>query len=320
MNYPQHPGGQAPQHQQQAPQPYQQMPQQQAQQLQAAPPQPPPPAGPVRTPPAVLAPLVSMYREFRGLFAVPLAFFGGLFGAIVLSGSLVFVMWWLEENAEASVAEEEEFTMDFEPGALTKLGVEPKEIPEKAIIEETRTPEDVREEAVTEEEEPPPEEKEKKPEEEKPVKDKTPPNKNKDAKISDKNRHSNNPYEKDLPNNLDPVGDPFGDPNGWADLKKDGDPWATSVMAALNNMKVPAWAAKLPAGKPYKFKLKVCKNGTVDKVYNKASSGNGDLDNAIKGELDRLKFAPPPAHIAKKMKSSCVVLNYTFAWSHGKVR
>ena len=151
-------------------------------------------------------------------------------------------------------------------------------------------------------------------------KDNKPQNKNKDAKISDKNRKDNNPYAKDLPNNIDPTGDPFGDPNGWSDLKKDGDKWATSVMAALNNMKVPAWAAKLPAGKPYKFQLKICKNGTVEKVYKKSSSGNTDLDSAIKGELDRLKFSPPPARIASKMKSRCVVLNYTFSWSNSRVR
>lgn len=294
-------------------------PQQPHDQLRATPPSAPP--RPVRTPPAVLAPFFSLFREFRGLLSVPLAFIGGLVGAIVLSGALAFLFIWFEKNAEASPGDEEdEFMLEFEPGTLARLGVEPKEIPEKPINEETRTPEDVKKEAVTEEEEPPPEDKEKKPEEEKPVKDKTPPNKNKDAKISDKNRKDNNPYDKDLPNNLDPVGDPFGDPNGWSDLKKDGDPWATSVMAALNNMKVPAWAAKLPAGKPYEFKLKVCKNGTVERVYNKSSSGNSDLDQAIKGEVERLKFPPPPAHVAKHMKSSCVTLRYTFAWSQGKVK
>lgn len=284
---------------------------------------PPPPSGPppkVRTPPAILSPFVSVYRELRGLFAVPLAFFGGLFGAIVLSGALVFAMWWLEQNAEASpLDEEDEFMLEFEPGALTKLGVEPKEIPEKPINEETRTPEDVTKEVVTEDEKPPEEEVEKKPVEEKP-KEKTPINKNKDAKISDKNRTDNNPYKKDLPNNLDPTGDPFGDPNGWADLKKDGDPWATSVMAALNAMKVPAWAAKLPAGKPYQFRLKICKDGKVDQVMLKSSSGNPDLDGAIKGELMRLKIPKPPANIAAKMKSSCVTLNYQFSWQSGRVK
>ncbi len=279
------------------------------------------PAAPtkVRTPPAILSPFVSIGREFRGLVAVPFAFFGGLFGAVVLSGALVFVMWWLEQNAEAAPTEDDEFLLDFQPGALTKLGAEPKDIPEKPINEETRTPEDVVKDTVTEDEKPPEEEVEKKPEEEKP-KEKTPINKNKDAKISDKNRTDNNPYKKDLPNNLDPTGDALGAPNGWADMRQDGDPWATSVMAALNNMKVPAWAGKLQPGAAFKFKLKVCKNGTVQQVLRKGSTGNADLDGKVQAEIKRLKFQPVPAKIAKNMKSSCVTLNYTFSWSSGKVK
>lgn len=278
----------------------------------------------IKTPSALLAPLYSIGRELRGMLAFPLAFFGGLFGTVVIiSGSLVS-MWWFENHAQASDDEagvnDEEFLMEFEPGALTKLGVAPSEIPVKAINEETRTPEEAVEDSVTEDETPPPIDVEKKDQEEAPVKDKTPPNKNKDAKISDKNRTDNNPYDNDLPNNLDPVGDPFGDPNGWADMAKDGDPWATSVMAALNSMKVPAWAAKLPAGAPYKFKLKVCKDGKIGQVLSKGSSGNNDLDTAILGELNRLKFAPPPANVLAKMKAQCVTLNYTFAWSSGKVK
>jgi outer membrane biosynthesis protein TonB len=275
----------------------------------------------VNTPPALLAPVYSIGRELRGMLALPLAFFGGLFGTIAVAGSALFGLWWFETNAQASNGEEEDaFQLDFEPGALTKLGVAPQEIPVKAVNEETRTPEEAVEEAVTQEETPPPAEVEKKDKQETPVHDKTPPNKNKDAKISDKNRTDNNPYDNDLPNNLDPVGDPFGDPNGWADMKKDGDPWATSVMAALNAMKVPAWAAKLPAGAPYKFKLKVCKDGSVQQVLSKGSSGNSDLDTAILGELERLKFAPPPANVLSKMKATCVMLNYTFSWQQGKVK
>lgn len=286
--------------------------------------QPQQPIAPINTPPALLTPLYSLARDFRGMVALPLAFYGGLFGTFVISGGSAFTMWWLENNAEASTdvaaEEEDEFLLEFEPGALTKLGVAPQEIPVKAINEETRTPEEVVEEAVTDDETPPPIDVEKKDEKEQPVKDKTPPNKNKDAKISDKNRTDNNPYDNDLPNNLDPVGDPFGDPNGWADMAKDGDPWATSVMAALNAMKVPAWAAKLPAGAPYKFKLKVCKDGTVEQVLSKGSSGNAGLDDAILGTLERLKFAPPPANILSKMKAKCVTLNYTFSWSAGRVK
>jgi outer membrane biosynthesis protein TonB len=278
----------------------------------------------IKTPPALLAPIYSIAREFRGMIAYPLAFFGGMFGTVAITAGSLFAMWWFENHAQASDDEngvaDEEFEMEFEPGALTKLGVAPQEIPVKAINEETRTPEEAAEETVTEDETPPPIDTEVKDKEEQPIKDKTPPNKNKDAKISDKNRTDNNPYDNDLPNNLDPVGDPFGDPNGWADMAKDGDPWATSVMMALNNMKVPAWAAKLPAGAPYKFKLKICKDGKVDQVLTKGSSGNPDLDTAILGELSRLKIAPPPANILSKMKASCVTLNYTFSWKAGKVK
>lgn len=280
---------------------------------------PTPPPAPVRTPPALLTPFVSLFREVRAMVALPFAFFGGLFGMVVLSGAIVGLMLWLEKNAQADVGEDEEFMLDFEPGALTKLGVEPKDIPEKAINEELRTPEAAVEESVTEEEEIPEKEEEKK-EEKKPKKDNKPVNDNKKAKEADKNQKSNNPYSKDLPNNIDVAGDPFGDPNGWSDLKKDGDPWATAVMKALNNMKVPAWAAKLPAGKPYKFTMKICKNGTVDKVFTKSSSGNKDLDNAVRAEVERLKIPKPPPHVLKKMKSTCVVLRYQFAWTSGKVK
>ena len=44
----------------------------------------------------------------------------------------------------------------------------------------------------------------------------------------------------------DPVGDPLGDAQGWADAYAAGDPWATGVMKALANMKVPGYAGKLP--------------------------------------------------------------------------
>jgi hypothetical protein len=68
------------------------------------------------------------------------------------------------------------------------------------------------------------------------------PNK-KGAKESDKNREGNKQY-KDMPTVKDLPGDPFGSPNGWSDMAKDGDPWATAVLAALNGMKVGAYAGQ----------------------------------------------------------------------------
>ncbi|NJK33214.1 MAG: hypothetical protein HC927_12860 [Deltaproteobacteria bacterium] len=257
-------------------------------------------------------------REIRGLFSVPLAFIGGFFGTVVLSGLMILLMMFPGSSDADAAAVEDEFLLEFEPGALTKLGEEPKEIPEKPIHEETRTPDEAVEEAVTEEEKPPEQEIEKKDEKEI-KKDDKPKNQNEKAKISDKNQKDNNPYD-DIPNEAPETGDPFGDPNGWSELKKDGDPWATSVMAALNNMKVPAWAGKLPHGKPYKFMLKICKDGKVDQVLSKGSSGNTDLDNAILGELKKLKIPKPPPKILAQMPSNCVTLKYQFSWQQGKVK
>src|SRR5689334_4972115 len=112
------------------------------------------PALQVKTPPAILAPLYSIGREVKGMLSLPLAFFGGVFGTIMMTGGALFALWWFETNAQASDDgnEEDEFQLDFEPGALTKLGVAPTEIPQKAVNEETRTPEEAVEEAVTENE------------------------------------------------------------------------------------------------------------------------------------------------------------------------
>jgi outer membrane biosynthesis protein TonB len=288
-----------------------------------APQRPRSPAPEVDTPSALGSLVVGLGRGIRGLLSVPLAFFGGMFGTVVLSGAMMFGIWYFEQTAEASddeAAAEDEFELEFQPGALTKLGVEykPEDIPEKAINEETRTPEDAEKESVTEEEKPPEVPVEKKETAEK-AKDDRPVNKNKDAKISDKNRTDNNPYSNDLPNNIDPTGDPFGDPNGWSDMKQDGDPWATAVMKELNSIKVPGYAGKVGTG-TYQFKLKICKDGTVNQVMTKKSSGDTTLDARIQTELERLEIPKPPSNIASKMKSNCVTLAYLFSWSSGKVK
>ncbi|MCA9705766.1 MAG: hypothetical protein KDK70_07955, partial [Myxococcales bacterium] len=190
----------------------------------------------------------SFIRDIVDLLRNPLAFAGGL-GGMVLSSVLLFFGFTVFANAEGSENDEDEFLIDFEPGALVKLGVEMEEpeIPEKIIVQETRAEEDTVNETVTEEEDakpteaPPPEP------DEKPKKtDKPPPQEKKDKKLptSKLPTTSNTPFKKDLPTVTQQRGDPFGDPGGWSDLKKDGDPWATSVMKALNNMKVGAFAAK----------------------------------------------------------------------------
>jgi hypothetical protein len=269
--------------------------------------------------PVLLTPFVAIARDVRDIISVPLPMIGGLLGTGLTSVAVYFLLNLGIGSGQAdAAAPEDEFMLEFEPGALAKLGEPPKDIPEKPVHEELRTPEDAVEEAVTEEEKPPVEEVEKK-ETKEVKKDDKPPNPNKDAKESNKNQKDNNPYD-DIPNDAPDIGDPFGSPDGWADMAKDGDPWATAVMGALNNMKVPAYAAKLPQGKPYKFMLKICKDGKIDTVLNKQSSGNAELDTAIKGELMKLKIPKPPKKVLDMMPSQCVLLKYQFSWQQGKVK
>jgi outer membrane biosynthesis protein TonB len=229
------------------------------------------------------------------------------------------------EACPAETEDEDEFEIDFEPGTLVKLGVEveDKEIPEKIIIEETRAEEEeVPEEAVTEDEEAKPAEE--KPEEDKP-KDKPKekpkkPTEKKDKKLptSKLPTKKNNPFN-DLPTTTVQKGDPFGDPGGWSDLKKDGDPWATQVMKALNNMPVGAFGAKMGKGTS-KFQITLCKDGKVKKVQKKGGSLDAGDQARVANAVRSLNLPKPPKKVADKMKGSCAKIKYTFVWSSGKVK
>ena len=277
------------------------------------------PAPTIRVVPAALAPLAEIWRQLRAILDVPLAFYGGVFGMIVLCAATVFFFLYMPGVGLVGEAEEEEeFLLDFEPGALVRLGKKLEDPTIKEIVEETRTEEAAVKETVTKKDEPPPEKKEeKKKEKQTESTEKPDPNKNKDVKVGKVNQEKNTPYNE-LPTVEQLSGDPFGDPQGWAKLKKDGDPWATAVMRALNGIKVPSFAAKSFNGQ-YRFELKICKDGRIDKVYTKKASGSADLDNAVKGELLRLKIPKPPSKIANKMKSPCVKLKYRFVWGKGVI-
>ena len=99
---------------------------------------------------AIFATVQTIFREIRGIFAVPLAFFGGFFGMILMSGGLVAFFLFAPKEAEAE--EEDEWDIPFEPGAIVKIG---KEYPEdmNVITEETRVVEDTPEEVPEEVEE-----------------------------------------------------------------------------------------------------------------------------------------------------------------------
>lgn len=221
-------------------------------------------------------------------------------------------------------AEEEEFAIEFEPGALVRLGqkIDEKEIPEKIITQETRAEEEeAAKETVTQEEKTPPKVEEKPPEpEEKPKKPTKTPTEQKDKKLptSANPTTKNTPYD-DLPTADIQQGDPFGDPGGWADRAKDGDPWATAVMKALNNMPVGAYGAKAASGE-FKFQLTICKDGTIEQVAKKGGSLPQDTQNGVVLALNQLKIPKPPADVAAAMKGNCSKIRYTFVWSSGGVK
>jgi hypothetical protein len=128
---------------------------------------------------------------------------------------------------------------------------------------------------------------------------------------------SPSPNPKPSPNpNPDPGGaNPFGDPNAWSDLVGDGDPWAAAVMAELRSMKVPAWAGKIATDRPFAFRLIICKDGHIEQVLRKQSTGDVDLDATLEHEISRLVLPRVPASMAAAMPRSCVMLNYQFTWS-----
>lgn len=265
----------------------------------------------------------SFFRDIAELFRNPLAFVGGLLGMLLTSG-LLFFGFTVMAQANEDEEDDDEFLIDFEPGTLVKLGaeIEEKEIPEKIIVQETRPEEDTVNETVTEDEEAKPTEEPPPEPDEKPKKtDKPPPKEKKDKKLptSKLPTNSNTPYKRDLPTVTVPRGDPFGDPGGWSDLKKDGDPWATAVMKALNNMKVGAYAAKAKSGN-FKFQLTVCKDGRIKTVSKKGGTLPADGQNAVRLALEQLKIPKPPPNVAKSMKGSCAKIKYTFNWSAGGVR
>lgn len=226
--------------------------------------------------------------------------------------------------ADAECETEEEFEIDFTPGTLARLGekLDEKEIPQKIIVQETRA-EDYSEteptkDTVTTDEQVKPSDT---PPEEKPkevVKDKPKFQDNKDKKLPTAKvpTNSNTPYKKDLPTVNQNQGDPFGDPEGWDDLTREGDPWATEVMKKLNNMPIGAYAAKAAKG-DYKFQLTICKDGTIkdNGVLSKGGTLPEDGKNAVRLALESLQIPKPPKKVADSMPGNCAKLKYTFVWS-----
>lgn len=271
----------------------------------------------VRTTPALLAPFASFAREFGDIFRNPAAFFGGIFGTGLFAGGVTALVLFGPKFEGRDAAEDDDvLDMEFMPGALVRKGekIDPTTIPEKIIVEETVAAAAPAETKVTKDEKAIPNPEPKKNDKPKDTKATEAPDPNKkNAKESDKNREGNKQYDTDLPTVKDLPGDPFGSPNGWADMAKDGDPWATAVLGALNGMKVGAYAGQ---GKPANviFEIIVCADGKVDRV-NMKGGDDQELVGKVKNAVESLKLPQAPPNIAKLLAGKCKKIPYRFTWS-----
>jgi hypothetical protein len=255
---------------------------------------------------ALAAPFVVIAQDLRRIVEQPGPFFGGLLGTIVSCTALVGAMLWLPSPAAAEP--EPPFVVEFIPASMMSLGelegetgAATSEPPSDPAVEEPGTsvsdgatmPNPATDPGTSAPPTP-------KPREPKPSPSPNP-----------------NPSPNPSPGpNPDPGGaSPFGDPDAWGDLIQDGDPWAGAVMRALRAMKVPAWAGKISTDRPFQFRLIICKDGSIDTVLRKQSTGDANLDATLEHEISRLDLPPVPASMAAAMPRSCVMLSYSFTWS-----
>jgi len=259
--------------------------------------------------------------DLREVFRNPLA----LSGATVGCGLTVALLFALAQHAGVGAAVETEgaFEVDFQPGTLVEIGVEleASELPDKEVIPPTRAPVDhVPAEAVTDDEDAearvePPEQPQPEEPEENPMRDTD----RKDPQLPpSKLPVPPTPFD-DPPTRTVPEGDPFGDVDGWSDLKKDGDPWATAVMAALNQMPVGAFGAKMAEGTS-RFQITLCKDGSVKTVQKKGGTLEAVDQARVADAVRSLDLPKPPASVARNMEGQCAKIAYTFVWSNGAVR
>jgi hypothetical protein len=113
-------------------------------------------------------------------------------------------------------------------------------------------------------------------------------------------------------------GSPFGDPNGWDELTRSGDRWATDVLAALNAMVVRPFGAD-PGPGSVRFAITVCKDGKHTKVARKGGDAGASTHDAVAIAVEQLELPRIPAKLAATMRDDCMKIRYTFEWRNDRV-
>jgi hypothetical protein len=270
----------------------------------------------------ILALVRTFGRDARDLVEQRFAFGGGLAG-VVITG---FALWGAAAIAHADDATEpvpEDIALEFLPGSLARLGSEPtaKEasggdaeppVAQPEPITEPPTPPPAAPETVTSDHDAAPA---------KPQPPRRPdtgrPRLPTDDHASDDPSHSGG--RRPGPPSVDDRGNPWGDPEGWDDLTRDGDPWATSVVKALEDLPV-GWYAGKPAPGDFRFRISVCKDGKVSDVVKKGGTMARDGQDAVLLALEQLELPPIPKHVADRMPSRCARIDHLFVWSGAAVK
>lgn len=259
--------------------------------------------------------------DVRGLVRNRPAFFGGL-GGLSLStvmAALLFASVAATTDDDDRVDDEDAFELDLMPGTIARLG-KPLDPTQKNVTADRRAPDPVPDDpstaAVSRDatDTTPAKSTEPKP----PTPAKTRDDRDPRIPVGPKPTHANTPHD-DLPTIDHDIGVELGDADGWSDLMRAGDPWATSVMKALATMPVGSYAGEFGPGE-FRFQLTICKDGTIDRVLDKG----GDLPDAdqakVKLALERLELPKPTTDIRAMMPTECVKLKYVFAWTRTGVK
>lgn len=258
-------------------------------------------------PSALAAPFTIAARELSELSSRPGPLLGGLLGSLLGCTALAAALLWMPSPAAAE--SEEVFTVEFIPTTLVAAG---ESEAEAEVPSESDAPVDEVSEPTNETVDDAPDEAAAAVSEAA-----TSPSTQVEPASKPKAKPERQPAPDRSPSpapGADAPPNPFDDPGAWSELLQQGDPWATAVLRALQAMQVPAWAGQISATNPYGFRLRICKDGSVDKVLRKASTGDADLDATLAHELTRLDLPPMPSEMAAAMGSRCAVLEYNFAW------
>ncbi|MBC8069952.1 MAG: hypothetical protein IAG13_16560 [Deltaproteobacteria bacterium] len=114
-------------------------------------------------------------------------------------------------------------------------------------------------------------------------------------------------------------GTPFGDPDGWDELTRNGDPWATEVLAAMNAMVVRPFGGD-PGPGTVRFAITVCKDGRHTEIVRKGGDAVASTHDAVAIAVEQLALPRIPAQLAATMREDCMKIRYTFEWRDDRVQ